>query len=119
MSAADLTPHFAGLEAGELRVSRCGACGAPRFPPTPVCPHCRVDGALEWITAAGTGTVWSYAVFHKAYFPPPGPQPPYVVAVVLLTEGIKILTNVIGDGVRVGLPVQAVFDAALVRFRAV
>ncbi|WP_236791866.1 Zn-ribbon domain-containing OB-fold protein [Amycolatopsis sp. GM8] len=117
---ADLGAHFAGLEAGQLRVARCEACGESRFPPKPVCPHCRASGGIEWFTAAGTGTVWSFAVFHKAYFPPPGPQPPYVVAVVLLTEGVKIISTVTGDGVRVGMPVRASFErangVALVRF---
>ncbi|MGW4587823.1 Zn-ribbon domain-containing OB-fold protein [Amycolatopsis thermoflava] len=121
MNTIDLTPHLAGLEAGQLRVARCRACGESRFPLKPVCPHCRVHGDIEWFTAAGTGTVWSYAVFRKAYFPPPGPQPPYVVAVVLLTEGVQIISNVTGGDVRVGLPVTATFERVngtpLVRFR--
>ncbi|TVT11118.1 hypothetical protein FNH07_03035 [Amycolatopsis bartoniae] len=112
--------HFAGLEAGELRVARCRVCGGSRFPPKPVCPHCRVSGGIDWFTAAGTGTVWSFAVFRKAYFPPPGPQPPYTVAVVQLTEGVKIISTVTGGDVHVGMPVRARFErangVALVRF---
>lgn len=116
MSAGDtaearIRPYLDGLEAGELRTTRCTACGTAQFPPRPVCPHCGATESAEWITASGRGTVWSWCVFHKAYLRPPAPQPPYTVAVVQLDEGSKLIAGVLGvERPAIGTPVRAVFD---------
>jgi uncharacterized OB-fold protein len=112
--AADLSPHLDGLATGELRVSRCRMCGAAQFPPRAVCGSCSAEDATEWITAAGHGTVWSFAVFRKAYLP--DHPPPYVVAVVELVEGITVISNIVGaelGALRVGQSVRAEFDTGL------
>ncbi|GAA1848971.1 OB-fold domain-containing protein [Pseudonocardia ailaonensis] len=108
---AALAPYTEGLAAGELRTTRCSACGTVQFPPRTACPHCSRIGTGEWVTASGRGTVWSFCVFHKAYLPPPAPQPPYTVAVVRLDEGSKLVTTVIDtDDLRIGMAVEAVFS---------
>lgn len=117
-----LGPYFEGLAAGELRTTRCTACGTAQFPPRRACPQCGAVGAERWVTTSGRGTVWSFCVFHKAYLPPPAPQPPYTVAVVLLDEGSKLITNIVdADEIRIGIPVRAVYSAddgePRVRFR--
>jgi uncharacterized OB-fold protein len=105
-----LAPYTTGLAAGELRTTRCTACGTTQFPPRRVCPQCAAVDTGEWITTSGRGVVWSFCVFHKAYLPPPAPQPPYTVAVVQLDEGSKLITNVIDtDEVKIGMRVQAVY----------
>jgi uncharacterized protein len=97
-----------GTAAGELRIQRCGGCGALRHPPGPMCPGC---GAAkpEYIVAAGTGEVYSYVVQHHP--PVPGKSLPIVVALVQLTEGVRMVgeLHVSPERVRVGLPVRAEF----------
>jgi uncharacterized protein len=98
-----------GTAAGELRIQRCGGCGVLRHPPGPMCPGC---GAAqpEYIVAAGTGEVYSYVVQHHP--PVPGKSLPIVVALVQLTEGVRMvgeLLRVSPDRVRVGMPVRAEF----------
>ena len=98
-----------GTAAGELRIQRCGGCGALRHPPGPMCPGC---GAAkpEYILAAGTGEVYSYVVQHHP--PVPGKSLPIVVALVRLTEGVRIvgeLLRVSPERVRIGLPVRVEF----------
>jgi uncharacterized protein len=95
-----------GLSAGELRIQHCGACGALRHPPGPMCPRC---GSAEpgYVRAAGTGTVFSYVVHHHP--PVPGKQLPLVIALVELDEGVRLLAEMPGvaaDQVRIGMPVQ-------------
>lgn len=110
---ADLQPHLAGLATGRLRLSRCAMCGADRFPPRPVCGACSAEDGIEWVTSSGRGEVWSFAVFRKHYLP--AHPPPYVVAVVRLAEGPKMISNVVGADpaqVRVGMAVEAVFEPA-------
>jgi uncharacterized OB-fold protein len=98
-----------GTAAGELRIQRCGGCGALRHPPGPMCPGC---GAAkpEYIVAAGTGEVYSFVVQHHP--PVPGKSLPIVVALVQLTEGVRMvgeLLHVSPERVRIGLPVRAEF----------
>ncbi len=95
-----------GMSAGELRIQHCGACGALRHPPGPMCPQC---GSADpgYVRAAGRGTVFSYVVHHHP--PVPGKQLPLVIALVELDEGVRLLAEMPGvaaDQVRIGMPVQ-------------
>jgi uncharacterized OB-fold protein/acyl dehydratase len=103
---------WAGTAAGELRVQRCGGCGALRHPPGPMCPACATLAAdpREYVVAAGTGEVYSYVVHHHP--PVPGKVPPFVVALVQLPEGVRMTGELLGSApgqVRIGLPVRAEF----------
>lgn len=103
----DTAFFWEGLEAGELRVQRCGDCGALRHPPGPACPRC---GALkpEYAVAAGTGRIHSYVVHHHP--PLPGRKSPVVVALVDLDEGVRMVGELRGvrpDEVRIGAEVRA------------
>jgi uncharacterized OB-fold protein len=100
---------WAGTAAGELRIQRCGDCGALRHPPGPMCPSCGTMSA-GYIVAAGTGEVYSYVVHHHP--PVPGKKLPVVIALVQLPEGVRMTGELLGAGpgqVRIGLPVRAEF----------
>ena len=99
-----------GARAGELRIQRCGECGALRHPPGPMCPRCHAV-ARDHITAGGRGTVYSYVVHHHP--PVPGRQPPFVVGLIELDEGVRMVGNVIGcppAEVHIGMPVRVIFE---------
>jgi uncharacterized OB-fold protein len=52
-------------------------------------------------------------VFHRAYFSSFEPEVPYNVAEVELDEGPRLLTNLVevdNAEIRVGMPVEVVFD---------
>ena len=100
---------WAGTAAGELRIQRCGHCGRLRHPPGPACPAC---GALEpdYVIAAGTGEIYSYVVHRHP--PVPGRELPIVVALMALTEGVRMVGEVLDaepDEIRVGAPVRVEF----------
>jgi uncharacterized OB-fold protein/acyl dehydratase len=104
---------WAGTQAGELRIQRCGGCGALRHPPGPACPSCGSIGKFEYQVAAGTGRVYSYVVHRHP--PVPGKELPIVIALVELTEGVRMLGELTGidpEEVAIGMPVR-------VRFRRV
>jgi len=106
---ADTAFFWEGTARGELRIQRCRGCGTLRHPPGPMCPACGADKP-EYLLAAGTGEVYSYVVHHHP--PVPGHQAPFVVALVQLTEGVRMVGELLGvdpDGVRVGMPVRAEF----------
>jgi uncharacterized protein len=101
---------WAGTRAGELRIQRCGACGALRHPPGPACLTCGATQKQEYQVAAGTGTVYSYVVHRHP--PVPGKQLPIVIALVELTEGVRMLGELHGvspDQVSIGMPVRVSF----------
>lgn len=117
-------PHWAAARRGELQFQCCAACGRFRFPAAPICPDCR-SRLTGWKTAPGRGVVESYCRFHKAYWPGFETELPYLVVQVRLDCGVRMYSNFIPpapDAVRIGMPVEAVFDAVtpevtLVRFR--
>jgi uncharacterized OB-fold protein/acyl dehydratase len=101
---------WAGTQAGELRIQRCGACGARRHPPGPACLSCGATEKQEYQVAAGTGTIYSYVVHRHP--PVPGKQLPIVIALVELTEGVRMLGELHGVGpeqVNIGIPVRVSF----------
>jgi uncharacterized protein len=101
---------WAGTHAGELRIQRCGACGALRHPPGPACLSCGITSKQEYQVTAGTGTVYSYVVHRHP--PVPGKQLPIIIALVELTEGVRVMAELTGidpDKVHIGLPVRTSF----------
>ena len=64
----------------------------PRFYPRPVCPRC-FGVHLEWRPASGRGALYSFTIVHRA----PGPElqgaVPYVVALVDLEEGVRLMAT--------------------------
>jgi hypothetical protein len=114
--STDSAFFWAGVEAGELRIQRCGECGALRHPPGPSCPRC---GALkpEYVVAAGTGTIHSFVVHHHP--PLPGRRSPVTVALVDLDEGVRMVGELRGVRPEIGARVQAGFADGLPIWRPV
>jgi uncharacterized OB-fold protein len=113
-----------GARAGRLMLQRCLECGAWRFPAAPCCARCR-SARSEWAQASGRGTVQSFCLFHKPYFPGFAGELPYNVVQVRLDEGAQLFSNLVGvanDAIRIGMAVEACFemlndDAGIVKFR--
>jgi len=108
----DTRPFWEGCRAHELRVQKCTACDHVRWPASIICPNCH-SLKTTWITAAGTGTVYSFVIYHVAYHPAFSDDLPYVAAVVELTEGPRIFTNIIEcspEAVTCDMPVEVVWD---------
>lgn len=94
-------------------VQRCRDCGSLRFFPRYLCTTCASD-ATEWVEVSGRGRVHTFTVINR----PPSPEfaalVPYVVALIDLEEGPRMLTNIVGeDAMEV-----AIDDAVAVTFEA-
>ena len=62
---------------------------------------------------SGLGKVFSFVTYHRVYHPAFASDVPYVVALVELKEGPRLLTNIVGvppDKVACEMRVQVVFD---------
>ena len=108
----DSVPYWEAAHRHEFLLQRCGSCKRFRFYPRSHCPYC-FSGSFEWERASGQGTVYSFTIIYRP--PSPGFQNkvPYVLALIDLFEGVRMMTNVIecepGD-VEIGMPVEVVFD---------
>jgi uncharacterized OB-fold protein len=87
-----------GCARGELLVQACGACGARRMPPRPMCPQCR-STAVIWEPTSGRGRVWSFIVAHPPLLPAFAAVAPYNAIVVELDEdpGIRFVGNLVAS----------------------
>ncbi|MGO9456933.1 MAG: Zn-ribbon domain-containing OB-fold protein [Acidimicrobiales bacterium] len=93
---------------GELRIQECPACRHRQFYPRFLCTEC--GGTPEWMAASGRGTVHTFTVVRRNLAPPFDRLTPYVVAVVELDEGPRMMGNVTHcdpDRVRIGMEVTA------------
>jgi len=114
-------PFWAGTARGELLVQACGACGAWRMPPRPMCPECR-SIAVTWVPTSGHATIWSFIVVHPPLLPAYADLAPYNAIVVALDEDptIRFVGNLVAtdDGaingidpttIAIGEPVRVAF----------
>ena len=91
-------PFWSGCAQGVMRMRHCAACG---------------NAELGWKDCSGKGTVFSYTVVHRAPDPAFRADVPYVIAVVELEEGARLMSNVIGcppAEVSIGMKVNAVYE---------
>jgi len=108
----EMRPFYEAAQRHELRVQRCRACGALRFPARALCSDC-LSGDAEWVPVSGRGEIYSFNIMHQVYHPGFAAEVPYAVVLVKLAEGPKMLSNVVGidaHAVRIGMPVQVVFE---------
>lgn len=104
-------PWFEGCAEGVLRLQQCRHCGQHQFYPRTLCSHC---GAAEpdWVNASGRGTIASFSIVRraisKAY------EAPYVVALIDLEEGPRMMSNIVDcdpEAVTIGQAVSVTFKA--------
>ncbi len=106
-------PYWSALKDKRLILKHCRDCGRHHFYPRALCPHCHSD-ALEWTDARGTGSIYSFTIARRPAGPAFKADTPYVVAVIDLDEGARMLTNIVIDdveAVRIGQRVAVHFDA--------
>ena len=119
-------PFWQGCAKGELRLQRCAGCGHVQFPPQSFCTACLSENPA-WIRASGRGSVLSYTIVHWSPNPAYAAEAPYVLALIALEEGPRMLSNIIDcppGEVRIGMPVAVTFqpcgpDIALPQFTPV
>ena len=103
--------YWEGCAAGELRLQRCRECSEAYFPPRPVCPACGGRN-IEIFAASGKGTLHSYVINYRPR-PDMGPDP-YAIAVVLLAEGPKMMSNIVdcpqtAEALELDMPLEVTF----------
>ena len=105
-------PYWEGAREGRLMLQHCLSCGECWHPPEHICPNCQ-SSDIEWRPAAGTGVVYSYTVVSHATHMAFDGKTPYLVALVDLEEGPRLVTsirNCAHTDAYVDMPVTVVFE---------
>ena len=95
-----------------MRFWRCQECTQYIHPPQPICPKCHSKNlAVEPVS--GRATLTTYSINHQPWMP--GPELPYVVAIVELVEdpSVRVTTNLINcphDAITSGMSVRVTFE---------
>jgi uncharacterized OB-fold protein len=108
----ETAPYWDGARVGKLLLQRCLDCRAVRFYPRRACPSCWSERA-EWIEASGRGRVHTFTVIHRPPAPAFASRVPYVVALIDLAEGPRMMANVVGEGamdLAIDDPVEVTFE---------
>jgi hypothetical protein len=112
VASIESKPYWNALREHRLMIPRCEDCGHRWFPPSLLCPSCN-SAHTTWAESSGRGKIFSYVVFHRVYQRGFTEEVPYVVALIELAEGPRLLSNIVGtppDAVECEMPVQVVFE---------
>jgi len=107
-------PFWDAAREGRLVYKACLDCGHVDHPPYLYCTACNGDRS-EWRAAAGKATLVAYAV--NTYGVPAAfiEDLPYVLAIVQLPEGPRMISNIVGcdpTTLRNGMSLEVVFHQA-------
>lgn len=75
-----------------LTVVACAACHRNSLYPRPFCPHCWSEDVTQ-VAASGDATLYTWTVVHQNAAPFDA-RTPYVVAMVDLAEGPRLMTTI-------------------------
>jgi uncharacterized OB-fold protein len=113
-----------GCKRHELMIPHCQDCGAYHFFPRFFCTKC-MSKRIEWVKSKGVGTIYTFTIIDRAGIPSFQKEVPYVLALVELAEGVRMMTNIVECGpekIKIGMKVEVVFEditdeIALPKFR--
>ena len=110
----DTAPYWEAAKARRFVVQKCRDCGQHQFYPRGVCSHC-LSSALDWVKGSGKATVYSFTVNHRAPHPGFQEKTPFVLAIVELAEGPRMMTNIVGvepkpENLPIDLPVEVTWE---------
>jgi uncharacterized OB-fold protein len=86
--------YWESARAHALELPRCNDCSQVFYPPRAICPRC-LSVSIGWAAVSGDATLFTWNVMHQVYSDAFRELVPYVVAVVQLEEGPRIITNML------------------------
>ena len=117
-------PFWNAYDHGELVVQQCAECQHLQHYPQPMCQKCQ-GTKFNWKALSGKGHIYSFTVARRAFHPYWEGRTPYVLAIIELEEGIRILSDILDtdvEAVAIGQQLEAHFEdqpqgGKLLRFR--
>jgi uncharacterized OB-fold protein len=84
--------YFEGLARGLILLQRCAGCDERQFPPRLHCSRCG-GRELSWDEVSGNGFVYAMTINRRAPEPAFEKFVPYVVALVDLDAGVRLMAR--------------------------
>lgn len=109
---AETLPFWQACAEGRLTYQSCQDCGHAQFPPTSRCSRCGHE-ALSWRDSTRKGRVHTFTVVHRAPTAAFKAMVPYVIALVDLDEGFRMMMNLSGaapESIAINDPVRVDFE---------
>ena len=110
---AETLPFWQAAAQGKLVFQHCSACNRAQFPPANHCPACG-NRSLTWQESAASGSIHSHTTVQRAPTAAFKEDVPYVIALIDLDEGFRMMMNWRGEDpatARIGDRVRVVFEA--------
>lgn len=111
-------PFWEGCKRGELLIQKCQDCQMLNFYPKLYCAGC-LSSNMEWVKASGRGKIYSYMTVYAFQPTEFAEDVPYVVAIVELDEGVRMMSNIVScppDDVHCDMKVEVVFEKVTEEF---
>ena len=107
-------PFWDGLREQKLMLPKCGDCSRVFFYPRIICPHCQSRN-VGWIQGSGRGKLHSFEIAYQTISRAFKVKPPYVLAMIELEEGPRMLSNLIDiepdpKKIKCDMPVEIVYQ---------
>ncbi|MBI5591643.1 MAG: Zn-ribbon domain-containing OB-fold protein [Deltaproteobacteria bacterium] len=105
-------PFWDGAGQHKLLLKQCKDCGHIDHPPYLYCTECHSDDH-EWIEASGKATLYAFAINEYGVPFPFMPDLPYVLGLVDLKEGPRMITNIVEcdhNMLKNGMELEVVFE---------
>nr|WP_090277350.1 OB-fold domain-containing protein [Mycolicibacterium komanii]CRL71699.1 putative nucleic-acid-binding protein containing a Zn-ribbon [Mycolicibacterium komanii] len=89
---SDSESWWAAVQDRTLMINACGSCGRNSLYARPFCPHCWSED-VRLAPATGRSRLYTWSVIHQNVAP--FDAVPYVVAMVDLDEGPRLMTEIV------------------------
>lgn len=107
-------PYWKSAREHKLKFLRCEDCETWIDYIKLQCSNCG-SRKLSWSACSGKGRLYSYSILYRAASPAFREKVPYVLAIIELEEGIKMMSHLINHDlaqIEVGMEIEACFDDA-------
>ncbi|KUI22490.1 DNA-binding protein [Mycobacterium sp. GA-1285] len=110
---SDSEAWWAAVQDGRLMLNGCGSCGRSSLYVRPFCPHCWSEDVIL-VPASGRSRLYTWSVVHQNAAPF-DTRLPYIVAMVDLAEGPRLMTELVDcpvESLRAGMELELDFREA-------
>jgi uncharacterized OB-fold protein len=114
VASGETKPFWDACKEGKFLIQKCKTCNEYQYHYRAFCSHCWF-GEIQDIESKGDGNIWSFTVINRNRSPGFIDDVPYVVAMIEIEGGLKIISNVINCDpwkVYIGMPVKLTFTKA-------
>jgi uncharacterized OB-fold protein len=107
-------PYWDSVKAHAMQIQKCNDTDQYFFYPRGISPFTGSTN-ISWEEVSGRGEIYAFTILPTQRSAWPGFEAPYVVAMVELEEGPKLMTNIVNveadpEHISVGMPVKVFYD---------